>query len=109
MILLARISHEVSLRGLMQDEQLGLRPRHSWSLQLARFVERITTNFDEKRLRGAVFLDVSKAFDTVWIDGVLYKLTLLNILTYVYIVHKSNRTSGVGRSKHPSRRPRHLV
>ena len=27
---------------------------------------------------GAVFLDVAKAFDTVWIDGLLYKLTLLN-------------------------------
>jgi hypothetical protein len=25
-----------------------------------------------------VFLDVAKAFDTVWIDGLLYKLTLLN-------------------------------
>jgi len=38
-------------------------------LQLARLVERITRNFDEKRLTGAVFLYVAKAFDTVWIDG----------------------------------------
>jgi hypothetical protein len=61
----------------MQDEQFGFRPRHSISLQLAR-LERITRNFGEKRLTGAVFLDVGKAFDTVWIDGLLYKLTLLN-------------------------------
>jgi hypothetical protein len=47
-------------------------------LQLARLVERITRNFDEKRLTGAVFIDVAKALDTVWIDGLLYKLTLLN-------------------------------
>jgi hypothetical protein len=26
-------------------------------------------NFDEKRLTGAVFLDVAKAFDTVLVDG----------------------------------------
>jgi retron-type reverse transcriptase len=34
--------------------------------------------FDEKRLTGAVCLDVAKAFDTVWVDGLLYKLTTLN-------------------------------
>jgi malate/lactate dehydrogenase len=71
-ILLARILHEVSERGLMLDEQFGFRSRYSTSLQLARLVERITRNFVEKRLTGAVFLDVAKAFDTVWIDGLLY-------------------------------------
>jgi len=33
-ILLARILHVVSERGLMRDEQFGFRPRHSTSLQL---------------------------------------------------------------------------
>jgi hypothetical protein len=81
--LLARILHEASERGLMQDEQFGFRPRHSTSLQLARLFERITWNFGEKRLTGAVFFDVAKAFDTVWIDGLLYKLTLLNFPSYI--------------------------
>jgi hypothetical protein len=53
-------------------------------LQLARLVERITRNFGEKRLTGSVFLDVPKAFDTVWIDGLLYKLTLLPVLHSPY-------------------------
>jgi hypothetical protein len=82
-ILLARILHEVSERGLLRDEQFGFRPRHSTSLQLAHLVERITRNFGEKRLTGSVFLDVAKAFDTVWIDGLLYKLTLLNFPSYI--------------------------
>jgi len=81
--LLARILHEVSERGLMRDKQFGFTPRHSISLQLARLVERITRNFGEKRLTGAVFLDVAKAFNTVWIDGLLYKLTLLHFPTYI--------------------------
>ena len=81
-ILLARILHVVSERGLMRDEQFGLRPRHSTSLQLARLVE-ITRNFGEKKWTGAVFLDVAKAFDAVWIDGLLYKLTLLNFPSYI--------------------------
>jgi len=81
-ILLARILHEVNVRGLMWDEQFGFRPRHSTSLQLAHLVERITRNFEEKRLTRAVFLNVAKAFDTVWIDGLLYKLTLQNFPSY---------------------------
>jgi hypothetical protein len=67
----------------MGNENFGFRPRHSMSLQLARRVERITRNFGEKRLTGAVFLDVVKAFDTVWIDGLLYKLTLINFPSYI--------------------------
>jgi hypothetical protein len=82
---LEKILHEISERGLMRDEQLRFRSRHSTSLQVARLVERITRNFGEKRLTGAVFLDVAKAFDIVWIDGLLYKLTLLNFP--FYIVH----------------------
>ena len=55
----------------MRDEQFGFRHRHNTSLQLAHF-EKITRNFGEKRLTGAAFFDVGKAFDTVWIDGLLY-------------------------------------
>ena len=81
--ILFRILRVVRECGLMRDEQFGFRPRHSMSLQLARLVERITRNFGEKRLTGAVVLGVAKAFDTVWIDGLLYKLTLLNFPSYI--------------------------
>jgi hypothetical protein len=47
---------------------LGLDPntarRCSWPASL--------NDNQEKKLTGAVFLDVAKAFDTVWIDGLLY-------------------------------------
>jgi len=70
-ILLARILHEVSERGQMRDEQFWFRPRHSTSLQLERLVERTTRNFGEKRPTCAGLLDEAKAFDTIWIDGLL--------------------------------------
>jgi hypothetical protein len=73
-ILLARILHEVSEHGLLRDELFGFRPRQRTSLQLARFVERITRNFGEKKLTGADFLELAKAFDTVWISPVLFSL-----------------------------------
>jgi len=59
-------------------------------LQLDRLVERIFRNFGEKRLNGAVFLNLAKASDTVWFDGLLYKLTLLIFPSY--IVNKSHPT-----------------
>jgi hypothetical protein len=105
-ILLARILHVVNERGLMRDEQFGFRPTHSTSLQLARLIERITRNFNEKRLTGTVFLDMAKAFDTVLIDGLLYKLMLLNFPSH--IVHTISSYLRDPRSMCPSRWPVHL-
>jgi retron-type reverse transcriptase len=46
-------------------------------------VEKVSRKLDEKRLKGAVFLDVAIAFDTVWVDALIYKLTVLNFLSYL--------------------------
>ena len=59
------------------------RSRHSTSLQLAHLIERTTRNFGEKRLTGAVFLGVAKPFNTIWADGLLYKVMLLNFPSYI--------------------------
>jgi hypothetical protein len=45
---------------------------------LARLVERVNRNFDDKRLTGEAVLDMDNAFDTVWDKGLLHKLTILN-------------------------------
>ena len=58
-ILLTRILNQVGECGLPMDEQFGFRPGLSETLQLARLVERITRNFGERRLSGAVFLEVA--------------------------------------------------
>jgi hypothetical protein len=44
---------------------------------------KVSRSFDEKWLTGAVFLDVAKAVDTVWVDGLLYKLTILKFPSYL--------------------------
>jgi hypothetical protein len=64
-------------------------------LQLARLVQRVSRNFGVKRLTGAVFLDVAKAFDTVWVDGLGYKLMALKFPSYLEKTNQSylqNRT-----------------
>jgi hypothetical protein len=40
--------------------------------------KRASINFGQNRLTGAVFLDVAKAFDALWVYGLLYKLRELN-------------------------------
>jgi hypothetical protein len=102
-ILLSRILSELSGCGLLRDEQFGFRPKHSTSLQLARLVERVTRNFGEKRLSGAVFLDVAKAFDTVWVNGLLFKLTALNFAPISLKPYPPTFTTG--RSRRTSKRP----
>jgi hypothetical protein len=82
-ILLSRILSEVSWRGLLRNEQFGFRPKQSTTLQLPRLVERVTRNFGEKRLTGAIFLDVAKAFDTVWVECLHFKLTAVNSPSYL--------------------------
>ena len=49
----------------MRNEQFGLRPQNGTALQLAYFVERVSRNFDVKKLTGTFFLNVAKALDTV--------------------------------------------
>lgn len=53
--------------------------RCSWSALLERF----DRNFDERRMTGAVFLYVAKAFDTVLITGLFYRLTIPHFQSYL--------------------------
>jgi retron-type reverse transcriptase len=72
----------VSGLGLLRDDEFGFKTKHSTAILLARLLERVSRNFNEKILTGAVFLDVAKAFDTVWVDVLLYKITILNFPSY---------------------------
>jgi hypothetical protein len=81
-ILLDRILHEERKRGLTLVEQFGFRTRHRTSLLFAGLFQRISGNFREDSNR-TVFLGMAKVFDTVWIDSLLYKLTLLNFPSYI--------------------------
>ena len=56
-------------------------------MQLARLVNHITTKLNNNKCTGAVFLDIEKAFDTTWHDGLIYKLIGYNFPKYiVYLI-----------------------
>lgn len=69
-----RLSKFIGDSGLIPDEQFGFRREHSTTHQLHRVTEFVTTSLTWKYYTGIVFLDVAKAFDTVWHEGLLYKL-----------------------------------
>ena len=50
---------------LLSDSQYGFRPHHSTEYAALEIVDRITTHLDNNQLPISIFLDLSKAFDTL--------------------------------------------
>jgi hypothetical protein len=53
------------------------------TLQCMRLADHITLNFNNNMLTTIVFLDIEKAFNTIWHSGLLYKLSELEVLTSI--------------------------
>ena len=64
---------------IITSKQFGFRPKLSTGTALAHFTDNILQNMDTGRLTGAVFLDLSKAFDTVDHHLLLQKLTYIGL------------------------------
>jgi hypothetical protein len=72
-----RITAHLSKEDLLRPQQFGFRPGHSTTHQITRLTEYITDGFNRGLHTGAVLLDASAAFDTVWTKGLLYKMTIM--------------------------------
>ena len=73
---------------LISTNQSGFKPGDSCINQLLSITHEIYKSFDDGLEVRSVFLDISKAFDKVWHEGIIFKLKqngisgdLLNILT----------------------------
>ncbi|EFA05641.1 putative RNA-directed DNA polymerase from transposon BS-like Protein [Tribolium castaneum] len=73
-VLIMVMSNLTQERHIVPDEQFGFRSNHSTTDQLLRVVEHSSLSIERKQVTGVVFLDVAKAFDAVWHDGLIYKL-----------------------------------
>lgn len=93
-VIVNRFNKFVNEKKLLADEQFGFRVGHSTTDQLMRVVNLITSNFNKKLHTGVLLLDVEKAFDTVWIYGLIYKMLISKFPTYLIIIifsYMSNR------------------
>ena len=75
---------------LLAPSQSGFRPGDSTVNQLLSISHKIYSAFEEFPLREtrAVFLDISKAFDKVWNDGLLFKLKSYGISDCLFTLIK---------------------
>lgn len=63
-----------TILDLIPVEQAGFRPKRSCSDQVLALTSHIEAGFQKKYKTSAVFVDLTAAFDTVWREGVIYKL-----------------------------------
>ena len=73
------LSAHLEQNNLLFDYQFGFRKKRSTSLAILDFVNRITDSIDGGGTSIGVFLDLSKAFDTVNHDILLNKLSYYGI------------------------------
>ena len=60
---------------LILSNQSGFKPGDSCVIQLVSITHQIYKSLDEGQEVWGVFLDISKAFDEVWRNGIIFKLT----------------------------------
>ncbi|GBO39452.1 RNA-directed DNA polymerase from mobile element jockey [Araneus ventricosus] len=97
-IILSRLNEFLEENNILMPEQFGFRKNLSTTHQLLRVTEYIQEGLNNKLKTGAVFLDIQKAFDRVWQDGLIHKLIKYNTPRYlVKIFHSylSNRIFAV--------------
>jgi len=64
----------IAQKRVIPNHQFGFRARHNTIEQVHRIVREIKDTFERKHYCSAVFLDVTQAFDRVWLEGLFWKL-----------------------------------
>lgn len=64
-------------RNTIPSHQFGFRKNHGTIEQVNRITNEIRTAFEHREYCSAIFLDVAQAFDRVWLEGLMYKITKL--------------------------------
>ncbi|GBN84108.1 hypothetical protein AVEN_53738-1 [Araneus ventricosus] len=68
---------------LPMPQQFGFTPQLSTTHNLLRVVEHINKGKNSNLATAAIFLDIAKAFDKVWIEGLIHKLIACKFPQYI--------------------------
>ncbi|GBN55988.1 RNA-directed DNA polymerase from mobile element jockey [Araneus ventricosus] len=92
-VLLRRLNQFLDDNNIIISEQFGFRKKLSTNHQLVRVTELIHDGFEKSETTGALFLDIAKAFDKIWHDGLLLKLMRLGVSAQLIKILRSYLTS----------------
>lgn len=67
------------LTDKIRPEQSGFRANHSTTQQLVSLVDKLSNKLNNREHIATLFLDVEKAFDRVWHEGLIYKMQQMDI------------------------------
>jgi hypothetical protein len=73
-LILGRLVSFLDARGFFTTSQSGFRSHHSTLDQIYRLINRVNECFTNRGFVSVAFLDIVAAFDSVWHEGLLYKL-----------------------------------
>jgi ribonuclease HI len=79
-----RLRYHLEANNLITNDQSGFREGHSTIDQITRLQADIQRAFSKGLSVGAVFIDLTKAFDLVWHKGLFYKLKQYGITGNIY-------------------------
>lgn len=100
-----RLSEFLTTNNILPHEQFGFRPNLCTVRQTTRLSNNIIKAFNKRHHTGAIFLDISKAFDRVWHEGLIIKMIrigLSNQLVKIILEYLSNRSFIVAINDHNS-------
>jgi endonuclease/exonuclease/phosphatase family metal-dependent hydrolase len=104
-LILNRLKAFEESKNIFIPNQFGFRNQHSTIQQVLRIVKKAAINFNNRKSTGMLLLDIEKAFDTVWFDGLIHKLVSLKFPIYLIKVIQSylkDRKSYVEFQRHKS-------
>lgn len=82
-VIYSRIIEFVEEKNLLPSVQFGFRRGHSTTHQAMRIKKFIMKNKRLKKSVGLLLLDIEKAFDSVWHDGLIHKLIQMKFPAYL--------------------------
>ena len=66
--------------GLLAEQQFGFRSHHSTEYAATKLIDHISQEMDSGKTPGALYIDLSKAFDTLSFEIILYKLKYYGVM-----------------------------
>lgn len=75
----SRLQNWITNNNIITTWQCGFRKNRSTRDHLFRLTQECQQAFNKNMSVGALFIDIEKAFDRVWIKGLIFKLDKLNI------------------------------